>query len=192
MFSELIAILDTETTGLTSRDRVIELAVMLLDLSTGSVLDARSMLVNPGIPIPAVATEIHGLTDADVCDKPTLADVWPRVLAFVSGAESHGAHGPVGPVDIVAHHAVFDRRLIAQSLHAHGLNEPPWTWRCSKLIAQRVLPDRDTYSLQPLRRELKLDGGTSHRALGDVQTLAALLMHMRGVTGKPWGEWCTG
>lgn len=50
-------ILDTETTGLTLRDQIIEICV--IDL-TGKIL--LNSLVKPTINIPAEAASIHGIT----------------------------------------------------------------------------------------------------------------------------------
>lgn len=175
---EIIALLDTETTGLKPHDRVCEIGIALLDLRTGVYLsDPYARLVNPGMPMPAETVAIHGITDAMLCDAPTLADIWPRVLAHVKG------------YDVIAHNADFDRRLLRQSLRAHGVAEPPWRWYCSKSIAQRVLPGQPSYRLQDLTASLALSRGDAHRAKGDVETLSALMLHMRRKTEKPWQEW---
>jgi DNA polymerase III epsilon subunit-like protein len=69
-----VVVLDTETTGLPDSwpFRVVEIAVV--DLATGeTILDTR---VNPRVPgedacsIPAAASRVHGITDADVADAP--------------------------------------------------------------------------------------------------------------------------
>ena len=60
-------VLDTETTGLGSLDRVVEISC--IDRDGNVLLDS---LVNPGIAIPVASTAIHGISDADVADKPSL------------------------------------------------------------------------------------------------------------------------
>jgi DNA polymerase-3 subunit epsilon len=44
------------------------------------------MLLNPGIPIPAGATEVHGISDSDVAGCPSLQDVAERFLQHVRAA----------------------------------------------------------------------------------------------------------
>lgn len=72
--------LDVETTGLDRRrDAVVSLAAI-------PFVDRRPQpglrtLVNPGRPIPAEATRIHGLDDAAVASGPGIADVWPELAA---------------------------------------------------------------------------------------------------------------
>ncbi len=64
-----LAIIDIEATGINVRaDRIIDLSIVKLtpDANT-SVINFR---VNPGIPIPSEATQIHGITNQDVADCP--------------------------------------------------------------------------------------------------------------------------
>ena len=71
---------DTETTGIDPYgDRIIEFAFMTDDGS----FSAR---VNPGVPIPAEATAVHGITDADVAGCPSFAHYAPTIQTIVDGA----------------------------------------------------------------------------------------------------------
>jgi DNA polymerase-3 subunit epsilon len=59
---------DLETTGLDLKnDRIVELAFIKIT-PHGDVLE-RERRFNPGIPIPAEATAVHGISDADVADE---------------------------------------------------------------------------------------------------------------------------
>ncbi len=61
--------LDVETTGIDpSLDRVIELGVSVLHPDGTVKPKGWSVRINPGIPIPAASTAIHGITDEDVKD----------------------------------------------------------------------------------------------------------------------------
>ena len=75
-------VLDTETTGLGSRDRVVEISC--IDRNGNVLVDS---LVNPGIAIPVASTAIHGISDTDVADKPSLPALWPLVRNAVRSAE---------------------------------------------------------------------------------------------------------
>lgn len=72
-------ILDTETTGLDGSARVVSLAV--IDRDGRDVIDT---LINPGCPIPASATQIHGIRDADVRNAPTMAEIAPQLESFTA------------------------------------------------------------------------------------------------------------
>lgn len=65
-----LALVDLETTGTsTQNDRIVEITVVVLRPEGGEP-DIRTRRLNPGIPIPAEASAIHGITDADVADCP--------------------------------------------------------------------------------------------------------------------------
>jgi DNA polymerase-3 subunit epsilon len=70
------AILDTETTGLYDAE-IVEIAI--INNLGEMLLDA---LVKPSIPIPAEATDIHGISDAMVADAPTFPEVYPTDAAL--------------------------------------------------------------------------------------------------------------
>ncbi|MFD3486896.1 exonuclease domain-containing protein [Streptomyces sp. NPDC058665] len=59
-----LAAFDIETTGTDAEeDRIVSAALVVQDIS-GSRARVTRWLVNPGIPVPVEATEVHGLTDA--------------------------------------------------------------------------------------------------------------------------------
>ena len=95
-------VLDTETTGLHDSARIVEIAVLGVD---GSVL--LDSLVNPGVPIPAEATRIHGITDDMVKDAPGFSDLLVPLTAALHNRK------------IVIYNREFDKRRLAVELHHH-------------------------------------------------------------------------
>jgi hypothetical protein len=73
-------ILDTETTGLHDKARIVDLGVLGID---GEVL--VDTLLDPGELIPAEATGIHGITDQDVAGAPSFGDVIEQLSAVLAG-----------------------------------------------------------------------------------------------------------
>ncbi len=178
----VVAILDTETTGLPNRPkgfvpRIVEIAVAVVSFPSGRVLGFRSTLVDPETSIPAEATRAHGIGDAEVAGAPTWGEVWPRVRRFVEGFE---------PAAVVAHNASFDRARIEDDCRRTGLDAPGWPWVCSLALAKAHLPGRSSYALQALRESLGLSAGEAHRAAGDVATCASLVARL--AAGKSWEE----
>ena len=113
------AIVDTETTGTDHGcDHVIELAVVVFEYcaasgAVGRVLGVYDGLEDPGVPIPASSTAIHGITDA-VVEGQRIDDA--SVLSVLDG---------VGLV--IAHNAGFDRKFLEPRLPVFaGLH-----WGCS-------------------------------------------------------------
>ena len=84
-----IVVFDLETTGpdrLT--DRIVEVAALKVS-PDGSVAVFESR-VNPGVKIPREATAVHGITDEDVADAPSFAEVAPFLSAFLEGCDLAG------------------------------------------------------------------------------------------------------
>lgn len=113
------AIVDTETTGTDHAvDKVIELAVVVFEYcaatgAVGLVLGVYDGLEDPGMPIPASSTAIHGITDAMVAGQ-RIDD--GSVASLLDG---------VGLV--IAHNAGFDRKFLEPRLPAFA----SLPWACS-------------------------------------------------------------
>ena len=97
--------LDTETTGLSTKDghRIIEIGcVELINRKlTGQTLQ---IYINPERKIDSGATRIHGITNADLRDKPIFTDIVAEFMDFVQGAE------------LIIHNATFDMGFLNYEL----------------------------------------------------------------------------
>lgn len=106
-----IAIFDTETTGLyPGGDRVIEIAIVRIEPG-GEPIVVLDTLVNPGRPVSA--TEIHGITDSDVADAPSFAEVTPVVVEALSGSV------------FASYNVYFDSKFIREELGRAGVGSFP-------------------------------------------------------------------
>ena len=107
-----VAIIDFETTGLTpGADRIVEVAVARVD-AQGEVRLVLDTLVNPMRRVSA--TEIHGLTDADVADAPRFADIAGELVGALSDCV------------VAAYNVYFDINFLNAELFSVGVNhEPP-------------------------------------------------------------------
>ncbi|MFI6723785.1 3'-5' exonuclease [Streptomyces sp. R-74717] len=108
-----LAAFDTETTGVdVEGDRIVSAALVVQDTTGGRVRVTR-WLVNPGVPVPAGATEIHGLTD----DHLQRNGRWPApVMEEIARAlaEQCAAGRP-----LVVMNAPFDLTLLDRELKRH-------------------------------------------------------------------------
>jgi hypothetical protein len=69
-----IIFFDLETTGIDiARDRIVEISMVKV-MPDGEEI-VRTRRINPGMPIPAEATAIHGITDEDVKDCPLFPQI---------------------------------------------------------------------------------------------------------------------
>lgn len=84
-----LAFIDLETTGTNPGiDRIVEIAIVKL-LTDGSRIVKRK-LINPGIPIPKGASDIHGITDEIVKDAPAFKQVAQELKQVLDGCDIAG------------------------------------------------------------------------------------------------------
>lgn len=76
--------LDTETTGFSPKQGAGIVEVAIVDEGGAVLIDT---LVDPGHPIPWAASNIHGISDAMVRGKPTLAQLMPEIRRIVTGQQ---------------------------------------------------------------------------------------------------------
>jgi DNA polymerase-3 subunit epsilon len=77
--SRPLAVLDVQSTGLDPDNaRIVKLSVFRVD--PDGTEHVKSVLVNPGMPIPPGSTQVHGISDLDVMDKPVFRS-YARALA---------------------------------------------------------------------------------------------------------------
>ncbi len=84
-----IAFIDLETTGINlGTDRIVEIAIVkILPDGTRSV---KRKLVNPEMPIPKGASDVHGITDEMVKDAPTFKQVAHELKQMLDGCDLAG------------------------------------------------------------------------------------------------------
>jgi DNA polymerase III subunit epsilon len=163
-------VLDTETTGLEPSEghRIIELACL-------EIHDRRPTgrhfhrYVNPGRAIDFAASQVHGLTDEDLLDKPRFADIADEFLEFVSGAE------------LLIHNAEFDVGFINSELERLGRPRLETLCAVSDTLAHaRELHPGKKNSLDALCERYFVDHSkrTLHGALLDAQLLADVWIAM--------------
>lgn len=80
---------DLESTGPRPLiDRIVQIGVIRTEPSGSETL--MDLLINPGMPIPADASAVHGITDAMVATAPWFADVAAEVAEIFAGCDLHG------------------------------------------------------------------------------------------------------
>ena len=84
-----IIFFDLETTGVdTARDRIVEISMVKVMPDGEEITKTRRL--NPGMHIPEEASAIHGITDDDVRDCPTFAQVARSLEQFIRGCDFGG------------------------------------------------------------------------------------------------------
>lgn len=80
---------DLETTGTdTKTDRIVEISV--IKIMPDGEREVKTRRVNPEMPIPPQSTEIHGITDQDVKDKPTFKKIAQSFYLYLENCNLAG------------------------------------------------------------------------------------------------------
>ena len=84
-----IAFFDLETTGTRYyADRIVEFSV--LKIQPDGTEEYKSRRVNPEMPIPIEATNVHGITNVDLEGEPTFRQLAKGVCEFLDGCDLSG------------------------------------------------------------------------------------------------------
>ena len=132
--------------------RIIEIGAVLCT-QEGEIVGEFQTLVDPGFPIPSDATDVHGITDADVAGAPPIEVGLERLFDFLDGADM-----------ILAYNAPFDLRFIVHEFLLCGLMPPEIKLYDVMRLASRAGFGRP--SLASLAEAVGLSP-SCHRALDD-------------------------
>ena len=161
---DTIIVLDFESTGLnTATDRVIEIGAV--KLVGGTVADSLSLLVNPQRPLPPKITDITGITDMMLADKPTAETAIPQLMDFIDGCP------------IAAHNASFDAALLQSELRRLGI-EYHAPVLDTLTLARKLFPDMKSHKLGSVCKQLGVSLKNAHRAVHDATATALCLAKM--------------
>ena len=163
-------VLDTETTGFTpaSGHRICEIAAIeLVDgCPTGRTLHS---FVNPGRPVPRMASDVHGLTTAFLADKPRFRAVAGSIADFLGD-----------PTTVIwAHNAPFDHRFLEFEMRSAG-HPLAHRFECSLRLARRLPHGGHDCKLETLAALAGHGWGNrgAHSALEDTRALASVLSRL--------------
>jgi DNA polymerase-3 subunit epsilon len=155
---------DLETTGLIpGHDRIVEIGAVAFS-PAGGVEAEFAELVDPGIPIPHAASHVSGITDDLVRGRPTVTGVLPAFLAFLGDAVP------------VAHNAPFDVGFLAADAARLGIAAPSTPVIDTRALARAAFPDRQSYALDALCRQMCFATGSAHRGLADAHSCRMLFL----------------
>lgn len=158
----MIAVIDTETTGTNQQsDRIVELAILIGE-------ELHSWRINPGVPIPAEATAVHGITDADVADAQSFIEASADIMSHINAATS-----------FVGFSLKFDLGMLQSELDRAGLPLLDLT-RLKLIDPLRLWQAKEPRTLTAaVEKFLGRPHSTAHSASGDVtatrDVLAAML-----------------
>jgi DNA polymerase-3 subunit epsilon len=154
--ADRIAVVDCETTGVYASDRIVEIAIVTMDLN-GQVAESWDTLVQPQRDVSA--SHIHGLTAATLIDAPTFDDVAGDIAVRVHGA------------CIAAHNLPFDARMLTNEFDRLG------TPLSIENGIDTLAATRSRLGVACEQYDIPLDN--AHCALADARATAQLLLSVR-------------
>ena len=84
-----VAFIDLETTGTNlATDRIVEIAIVKVNIDGTNLVKRK--LINPGMPIPTGASDVHGISDAMVKDAPSFKQVANEIKQFLEQCDLGG------------------------------------------------------------------------------------------------------
>lgn len=151
---------DIETTGCQSKwSRIIEIGAV--KVRKGKVVDSFSGLINPGLEISEFITNLTGITNDMVADKPGIDVVMPKFIDFA------------GDDVLLGHNLMFDYSFLKQN--AENLNLSFEREGIDTLkISRKVLKELESRKLDYLCAYYGISDEHHHRAFNDADVTSQL------------------
>lgn len=158
-----IVFFDLETTGLDlSKDRVVSIATIKVDMD-GST-EEKKILINPEMPIPTEASDVHGITDDMVADAPTFRQVSKSLFAYFENCDIAGFNSDY-----------YDVPLLMKEFSRCGIDFPTWELNLVDVLKfEKVLNPNKLSDVYKRYTGKDLDG--AHDALNDIKATFEILM----------------
>lgn len=172
-------VLDTETTGLQTKDghRIIEIGCIEL-VNRKRTGQRYHQYINPQRTIDEGALAVHGITNHFLTDKPIFSDIIDELMAFINGAE------------LIVHNAPFDIGFLNHEITLTGkkgysINETNFRI-IDTLVLARQLHVGQRNSLDALCKRYSIDNSQRelHGALLDAHLLSHVYLAMTGGQGS--------
>ena len=177
--------LDLETTSKEPGARPVEIAAV--EVTAGACLTLIDEHCDPGMPIPAQSTLIHGFEDADRFTAHGLQDAIEMLIAVLPPPEAGG-------FALVVHNAPYDCGVLTWAAAHCGITLPDWPVICSLEVARAHRGPKGGNALDRLCEEFGLERpGGGHRAYGDawaaVEVFRRFPVDPVAALARPFSAW---
>ncbi len=167
-FEKPVIFFDLETTGISApHDRIVELTA--IKLYPDGRRETKSMRMNPNMPIPKSATDVHGITNEDVAGLPPFSYHAAELLEFFSDADL-GGFG-VSRLDIPLIEAEFRRAGVEFSRRGRRIVDAQ--------ILFHMLEPRDLSAA--FKKYSGVELGNAHSSEADTEAAMAVVEGMLGM-----------
>lgn len=167
------AVVDLETSGLSSRrHRILQIGLVTVE-PDGTVIDQWASLIRLAWPWSRVGPRrVHGITRRSLRDAPAA-----RIALDELGRRIDGAV-------FTAHNADFDADFLERAARRHGVTLRLDRRLCTLRLSRRLDPERQlTHGLADLCARYEVPLERPHDALCDARATAAVLPHLLAAHG---------
>lgn len=166
--------LDVETAN---PDFISVCQIGLVTFRDGQIVDQWETLVDPEDYFDPYNVMVHGITEDDVVDAPTFADI----TGVLAQKLSHR---------IVVHHTHFDKTALEQAAECRDLPPIRCSWLDTARVARRTWPQcaQQGYGLADLASMLGISF-QHHNAMEDARAAGEVLLRAIQETGRPLDDW---
>jgi DNA polymerase-3 subunit epsilon len=158
-----IVFFDLESTGLDlSKDRVVSIATLKIDLDGKT--EEKKILINPQMPIPKEASDVHGITDEMVADAPIFPQLAKSLFSYFENCDIAGFNSDY-----------YDVPLLMKEFSRCGIEFPTWELNLVDVLKfERALNSNKLGEVYKRYTGKELEG--AHDALNDIRATFEILM----------------
>lgn len=161
-------VFDIETTGLDfKKNQITEIAA--LKIENNKIVDKFETLINPDVKIPVEITELTGISNKMILEKPKIHEVLPNFLNFIKNDV------------LIAHNANFDLNFLNFNLNKHFNNTLKNKNICTIALARKIIYSIPSCRLSSLCNYFDIENKNAHRAMGDAYATTRLFMKFQGI-----------
>ena len=149
-------------------------AVGVVRVRGGRIVETYATLLRPRVlRVDWRNQQVHGISEAQLHNAPTLADVWPQLLPYLHQQP------------VVAHNSAFDVSVLEYSCRDFGLPVPAFHALCSVKLAKLCWPHFERHKLDHVARQFGIPL-SHHDALSDARACAEITVRaLRSGTALP-------
>ncbi|BAC13013.1 hypothetical conserved protein [Oceanobacillus iheyensis HTE831] len=154
------AAIDFETAN-EKRNSACSVGVVIMNDT--EIIDEFYTLINPLASFRSGNVFIHGITEEQVQEAPTFAELWPTLSAYLEDTI------------LIAHNASFDMSVLRQSLNKYDIPCPNYTSLCTVKISRLIWPQLENHKLHTVANHHGI-ALNHHHAMDDARASAKIFL----------------
>lgn len=164
--SQFVAV-DFETTGFGRRSEIIEFGLVFVD--RGEIVKEVEALVFPSGFVPQEIFDFTGIERAKLAAASPMRAHIDWLFKALDGKA------------LVAHSSHFEKRFVAQTFKAHGLQVPDCRYVCTCQAAKKLVPHLPDHKLGTVAEHFDIQIERTHRALDDARACGLVQLELERI-----------